>query len=307
MLPNFVIIGAQKAGSTFLDECIKEHPCVYMPRYETPFFEDPEYDENGLSNLEACFAKVNRHKLIGIKRPDYLGRPECPERIAQHLPNAKLIVVLREPVARAVSAYFWYLQVGILPIMPLNDGMRRLLDGEYASDFPKSREILDYGRYGQHLRRYLKYFDRNQMLILLHEEVRGTPRIAIVEAYRFLGLDETYEPRALTRNPKESVYSLPRLRWLAFANRHFFYNHHLYGQGLVALHRKTRTGARSVYNGLVAIDRLALAHLYGNPKPKLAPTLRAKMEQFYADDVQELEALLKRKLDSWHTGTFHAS
>ena len=76
MLPNFVIIGAQKSGSTFALRCLGEHPEVFMPTGETRFFEDPEYLRHDISDLEAIFRDASHKKALGIKRPDYLAKPE---------------------------------------------------------------------------------------------------------------------------------------------------------------------------------------------------------------------------------------
>ena len=123
MLPNFVIIGAQKSASTFLQVCLSEHPDVFMPPGETPFFESPDYENSDISRLESLFNNRSESKL-GIKRPSYIGKPEVPKRIEYHLPDAKLIAVLRNPIDRAVSAYFHYINNGFIPCINLEKGAR---------------------------------------------------------------------------------------------------------------------------------------------------------------------------------------
>jgi len=105
MLPDYIIIGAHKSASTFVHKCLMEHPDIYMPKDEIPFFEIPDYESSSLSELEKYF-KGRKEKRFGIKRPSYIGKPEVPARISNDLPDAKLIAVLRDPVDRAVSSYY---------------------------------------------------------------------------------------------------------------------------------------------------------------------------------------------------------
>lgn len=299
MLPNFLIIGAQKSASTFVHECVREHPNVFMPRQEIAFFQDPDYLESSASQFESIFNVVKNEKAIGIKCPDYLGRPECPERIRKHIPDAKLIVVLRNPVDRAVSAYYWFMQVGIIPVRPLEEGLGDVISGQYARQFPRSREILDYGFYYEHLMRYLKYFERRQLLILLQTDLQDSPRQAVSQIYNFLEIDESYVPRALTRQPKQSVYSLPRLRWLSMANRLFFYSYRVNADNKMALYPIENRLFRLCYYMMHGIDRYLLAYIFGNKREKLSPNTRSALVERYTNDINNLEKYLGQELTEW--------
>ncbi|MCB0375769.1 MAG: sulfotransferase, partial [Sinomicrobium sp.] len=90
MLPDFIIIGAQKAGTTFLLKHLRQHPDIYMPPEEVPFFEESSYHPNNLADLEKLFEGTGKVKLRGMKRPGYLAKPGCAERIHHHLPLTKL-------------------------------------------------------------------------------------------------------------------------------------------------------------------------------------------------------------------------
>jgi hypothetical protein len=126
MLPNFVIIGAQKSASTFLQVCLSDHPNVFLPNGETPFFESPDYEQSNVSDLERIFEKRSE-KRIGIKRPNYIGKPEVPKRIEFHLPHAKLIAVLRNPIDRAISAYYHNINYGFIPPINVENGIRKII------------------------------------------------------------------------------------------------------------------------------------------------------------------------------------
>ena len=176
-VPNFLIIGAEKSASTYVHACLKEHPEIFMPPDEISFFEDPEYSPNRIHEFTKLFDEIDTKKrAIGIKRPDYLGVWECSERIHRHLPDAKLIVILRDPMDRAISAYFHNMKMGLAPILDVNLGLTKIIDGEYADTYPRNDQIVEFGLYFKHLTHYLTFFDKNQMLIMLHNDFKKIGR-----------------------------------------------------------------------------------------------------------------------------------
>ena len=269
-----------------------------MPRHEIAFFQDPDYLESDISQLHSIFEGVKNQKALGIKCPDYLARKECPARIYKHIPDAKLIVVLRNPVERAVSAYFWYMQVGIIPIRPLDEGIKDMINGLYDEQFPRAKEIIDYGFYYEQLMRYLKYFNVRQLLILQQDDLKESPQQTISQIYKFLEIDEGFLPKALNNQPKQSVYSIPRLKWLAMANR-FFYTYRMDNNHMLALYPKKSKLSRMVYYLCVAVDRALLNFFFSNARVKISGTARALLEQKYKEDIDALGKFLGKELAEW--------
>lgn len=151
MLPNFLLIGAQKSATTFVHRCLCEHPNVFMPSGEIPFFKDPDYSQSDIESFERLFEKGYHKKAIGIKRPDYLHKPECPERIHRHIPSARLIAILRDPVDRAISAYYHNAKMGFAPLKHVNTGLLEVINGRHAEKYPRAAEIVEFGFYHKHL------------------------------------------------------------------------------------------------------------------------------------------------------------
>ncbi len=300
MLPAFVIVGAQKAGTTFLHEALRRHPALFLPRYETPFFEDPFYDPARVDRLESVLRGARPGQIPGIKRPDYLAQPACAPRLARHLPRARLIAMLRPPADRAISAYFWYAQVGLIPARPLADGLADLLQGDLAARHPRAVDILEYGCYGRQLRHLASHFPREQILVLLMDELRAGPEAILARVADFLGVDPAGMPADLGRRPKQAVYGLPRLRWLAVANRRFFYRP-VPGAAGPALARREALPAQLAYYFMVAVDRVVLRRLVANDPPALPPDLAFALADYYREDIADLEAYLERDLSAWKT------
>ena len=295
MLPNFLIIGAQKSASTFIHICLADHPEIFIPPGEIPYFENPDFEQISFDEFKNIFKNVTDEKAVGIKRPNYLAKGECPERIHHVIPKAKLIVVLRDPVARAISAYFHYIRDGFIPPRPLEEGMQDLLDGRYQKTFPRAQEIIDFGFYYQHMQRYFAFFDTEQVLILFHKKILQNKLEQIQRIYRFLDVNDSYVPeQQLDQRPQSAIYPLSRLKFIGFGNKHRY----TYNAERTRLFLKTQTFSdRAICKGIYMMDRLFLSYLFPNHKPSLSDCLKKRLYSLYKEDMRNLEELLQPKYE----------
>lgn len=303
-LPDFVIIGAQKAASTLLLVCLRQHPEAWLPEKEDPVFRDPVYGERSLTKLAEKYAGRTERRL-GLKCPDYLARPEVPARLHSDLSAPHLIVCLRNPVQRAISAYFWRMRWGLIPVDPAEEGLRRILDGGLREHDPTIGEILDWGLYAQHLNRYLEFFPRSKILILFDDDLRSDPEAVMRSAHEFLDIRPDVMPSRLRVKSNPGIYSLERLRFGQRRSKHMLqrdaartYASIAYPKGL----------ARRAYaNAVAAADRYVLSRRYPNDKPRLSVELENRMWQFYAADVAALQELCQRDLTHWDPARVNGS
>jgi hypothetical protein len=295
MLPKFIIIGAQKSATSYLQECLREHPQIFMPRGEIPFFETDHYAEDRIQELEGFFVHTAPGEIPGFKRADLLGHPECPERIHRHIPEAKLITVIRNPVERAVSAYLWYVKMGLLPLIPLNEALAKIATGGLQERYPRAQEILDYGYYHRNLERYLRFFHRNKLLVLRYDELEEDKLVSLEKVYSFLDIQRSYVPRALHKTPKRSVYSTFRLRFLNLGNR-FVYGDN---ENRARLARRGGGLRKLAIYSVAGVDRFLLAPVFSRDKSNLEPTVRRKLIDLYHDDLLALESMLGDDFSSW--------
>ncbi len=107
MLPTFLGIGTQRGATTWLANCLREHPDVFVPELKEASFFDIHY-RYGWHFYEGFFGGAQNVKAVGEITPDYLYCLKCPERIARHLPDVKLFAILRNPIERAYSAYIFF-------------------------------------------------------------------------------------------------------------------------------------------------------------------------------------------------------
>lgn len=296
LLPTFAVVGAQKAGSTDLAASLAQHPDVFLPPDEVPFFEDPFFAASDPAELTRALEPGRDRRHRGIKRPDYLGRPECADHLAATVPDLLVLVCLRDPVDRALSAYYWYVKNRMLPLLPADEGLARLLDGDLPTGHPHAGEVLAYGRYAHHLRRYRDRFPPKQVHVVLYDDLRAGPE-ALDAVHRFLGV-APHRP-APDRSTNPGVYDPRRLRWLRAGDR-FRFDWDAERTYTWRPRRRRRPLAALPHLAVVGVDRVVLARVLGNARPPLDHAVRARLRAFYADDLAALPALIGRPLpEGW--------
>lgn len=291
-MPSFVVIGAQKSASTFLQDQLSLHPEIEIPEGEVRYFEDPFYSEGKVAELPWLFHSANPDAVRGIKRPDYLGRPEIPERLARHLPWARLLVVLREPIARAVSSYYHFVRHGFVPLAPIDEAFEHLLADTWGERYPHAREVLAFGLYGEQLRRYLDHFPPEQLLVFEQRRLIADPEASLRTAFAFVGVDSGFLLPERKKVSNKGVYSTRRLQLLRTKNRTQFD----YTPQMDRRYPKQPTPWGWAYNaGVVGIDRLVLSHFDDGRPPELSPPVRQRIHDYYAPD----RLVLADVLDHW--------
>lgn len=199
---DFIIIGAQRSGTTSLYNYIISHPNVSPARNKEVHFFDINY-ENGIDWYWKQFTSLsqkyadNEKPITGESTPYYLFHPLAPKRIFKHLPKIKLIVLLRNPVDRAYSHYNHAIRVGneslsfeeAIKIEPerLREEEQKVLDGKNSPTYQRL-SYLARGVYAEHLERYLELFQKEQFLILKYEDFFASPQQYLNKVFSFLGL-----------------------------------------------------------------------------------------------------------------------
>jgi len=191
-LPTFLIAGAQKSGTTSMHLFLRAHSAVFIPQrpQELHFFDLDANYRRGLGWYAAHFVAAGpAHAALGQTSPLYIYSPQAPARIAAALPNVKLIFILRNPLTRAYSHYWHEFKKGYEPLpfpLAIEREPERLAQGPAAR---RHFSYVDRGRYAGQLARYRHYFSREQMLILLNENLRQDPVSTIDVCCSFLEIE----------------------------------------------------------------------------------------------------------------------
>ncbi|MBZ5739742.1 sulfotransferase family protein [Nocardioides mangrovi] len=289
-MPGFAVIGAQKSASTFLQDQMSLHPDIEIPEGEVRCFEDPFFSAGDADRLPELYHSPVGAAVRGIKRPDYLGRPEIPGRLHDALPDLRILVVLRDPVARAVSSYYHFVRHGFVPLLPIDQAVDALLAGTWDADYPRAPEVLTFGRYGEHLDRYLGLFPADRIAVFEQVQLIKHPQETLRSAFEFVGVDPDWPlPEQSVRVSNRGVYSPARLRLLRTKNRTRF----TYSDSMDRRYPRRMTPWGWMYNAsVVGADRLVLSRLDPGRPPELSEETRHALDDYYASDLDVLRGLL---------------
>jgi hypothetical protein len=191
-LPTFLLIGAMKAGTTSLFHYLGAHPQVATPQYKAPeFFIEESNWHRGIDWYRRQFPPVGDDVLaIGEASNSYTKFPRyrgVPGRIAEHLPDVRLVYVVRDPIARIRSHY-----------------ETRAAEGSERAPFSEAvfsnPVYLDYSRYAMQIEQYLEHFPREQLLVVASEDLRASRQATVRSVYEFIGVDPDFVPDELERD-----------------------------------------------------------------------------------------------------------
>jgi hypothetical protein len=293
-LPNFLVIGAPKAGTTTLNYALGQHPQIYMsPVKEAGFFwadgQQIDFQAPGAINLrnrlvtdlasyQALFDGAAGQPAIGESSVRYLASPQSPGLIRQFIPAARLIASLRQPADRAFSEYSHQLRDGIEPCQSFAEAIQQEHRGE--RDHWMACRYLPLGFYARSLKRYLKLFDRSQIHISLLEDLQTDPQGLLRGLFRFLEVDQSFTPDLSHKHNVSGVIRNPvvRLIWTRSKNIR------------AGLRRFTPPQFRHAASEWVIQDLVKL------PFP---PDLRLELTEYYRQDILQLQDLIQRDLSGW--------
>lgn len=282
-LPNFLMCGAGKSGTTTVWDILRRHPDVFMPvPKEHAFFTSAAYDRStyhrGIGWYETLFAAAGAHRAIGEASGAYLFDAQAPELIRRHVPDARLLFIFRDPVERAYSHYWQERKRGVA-LPPFADVIAKRL--------PPFDRLVRTSRYATHLQRYFAVFPREQMLCLRYEELRDDPGRLLARACTFLDID----PDRLgdVKRRRLNPAGQPRFDTLERVLRS--------GRVLAAARALAPDWMRPVGRRLLGRTK-GLNRMMVTPPPMSVDTYR-RLHAELGDEIDRLESLLGWDLRAW--------
>jgi len=296
-LPNFLIVGAAKAGTTSLYYYLREHPEIYLPEVkELRFFSampgnfrgpgDERVNKTIIKSLEEYklhYIHVNHEIAIGDVSPDYLYfyKNSIP-RIKKILKDPKIIIILRNPIERAFSQYLHFVR----------DGREKLSFEEALKAEEQRREqnwewawyYKDVGFYYKQVKAFLENF--SEVKIYLYEDFKRNPLNIIQDLYKFLGVDISFVPSNI--GLRYNVSGIPRnkiLHYFLTQNNILKSSIKPFIKALIPKHTRRKILEKILQKNLV--------------KPQMKPETREYLKELYKDDILKLQELIKRDLSHW--------
>lgn len=289
-LPGFFLIGAMKSGTTSIYRYLAQHPQLFLPNHKEPNYH--WVGERGAGEIRTETARISTltraayvdlfrgarpHQSVGEGSITYLVSPRAAARIAHECPDARFLLVLRDPADRAWSHFGFNRQRGNEP----HTDFGRALDEESsrcddeASGFPHG--YLWHGRYDRHLEVWQKLFPRERFCIQLYEDVCEDLPSVLRRFFTFLEVDADFEPDTSTRYNVTGESRGAAIAWL------------------LRRERVWTTVASRLPPRLSSIAGRALRR----PRPSLLPEHRARVIEALRDDVTRLQDRIGRDLSRW--------
>ena len=289
-MPAYIGLGAMKAGSAWLNQCLWEHPEIEPAiRKEVNFFNSADSFKKGVTHYRTFFQE-DSDKLFGEITPHYLFEPEVPERIYRLFPRVKLIVCLRNPVDRAWSHYKYGLAT---------QG-RVTVYKDFREAIEKDHSLIDYGRYAEQLKRYFNFFEKEQIKVFLYEDLTSNPVETVQDIYEFIGLRDTmYVPAAATARFNETGGRVVKI------SNKFLWRYLL--KARTVLHRAPTIEKHIKNTGIISDVKKKFRTFEGSTADTVkhkSPTAIPYEDKQYvleklSNDICSLEDILGRRLTTW--------
>ncbi|MEB3309869.1 MAG: sulfotransferase [Snowella sp.] len=291
-MPNFLIVGAAKAGTTALHTYLQQHPQIYMtPDKETNFFAfegqtlnfqgigDEAINQFSITNLatyQDLFAGVTSEIAIGEACPLYLYHPKAPHNIAQSLPDARLIIILRNPVDRAYANYLHLIRDDREPEKDFAQALQAEPE-RIEKNWEWFWHYVQLGYYGQQVKRYYDLFDKSQIRVYLYEDLVKHSDWLIQDLFTFLQVDTSFQPDMSIRPNKSGVPKNPLLHQLLTKPNPI--------KSLLKPLFPAKMRQKIQHNNLET--------------PKLSAEVRQSLTALYQEDLLQCQALIGRDLSAW--------
>ncbi len=290
--PNFFIVGAAKCGTTSLFDYLGQHPDIFTPVEKEPFFFGTDLQPDNYIKLSAylsLFAGAGSEKRLGEASVTYMFSEKAAEEIREFCPTAKIIIMLRNPVDMMYSLHSerlwagWENFKGFSEALDAEERRRQGIDvpsNVYSPKFLMYREIAAFSR---HIERFYSVFSRNQVLVVLLDDLKADPAKTYRRVLEFLEVDPEFKPDFHVANANKEIRS------------------ELLRKIITPPHWALQLGRRLLPFGL---RRKLLHSIYDlNMKPAtrkpLDPQLRQALLQEFSDEIHALEQLIGRDLSAW--------
>lgn len=276
MLPNFIYIGPDKSGSTWIYFALKEHPEVCLSSVKDIYFFDKYYYKGAKwyeKHFKKCIYKKNI-KAIGELSHDYLFSETALNKIKNLIPDIKLITSLRNPVDRAFSDYLHLKKHGLIKN-----------NEEFITALNKYPEIVEKGFYDIYLNNYFQFFLRDNFLVLFFDELLTNPVLYISKIYKFIGVDHSFKPSILNKKILEA--KKPRNESVAYAIKK-----------AAEIFRDLNLDV--IVGNIKNMDIVQkLLYVKYDTKPKIKDSDKKYLLKIYEPHIKNLECLLNYDLSFW--------
>lgn len=204
--PDFIGVGAQRSGTSWLYNCLIEHPNIFMPQKEVHYF-DKHCETKSIHWYDELFHQEGDKKVTGEFTPDYMFHQQTISEIHNHYPDAKLIIILRNPIERSYSAYNLFKSHG------------RFKDMNFEEALTAEPFLLEQSLYSEQIKNIYKYFKKEQVFIGFYEDISNQPLKLYQSVCDFLNVENNILPNSLkvvknssALSSAQNKFNIPKLQ-----------------------------------------------------------------------------------------------
>lgn len=204
---DFAVIGVQKSATTWLHECLREHPELDTKKSkdERHYYGGKVFMNKGENWYFDLFNNNGKPKVcVSV---DYIKDPSAPELLKQHNSRIKLLISIRNPLKRIVSAYYWYLRKNDIDFIGVNAALEKAMTDYSDGKNTSYSSLITRGLFSADIARYLEYFDTDQLKMIQFEEVPKDPKKLISEIFEYFEINNSFLPDSLFSKPKKNTYN----------------------------------------------------------------------------------------------------
>lgn len=286
---NCFLIGVQKAGTSSFYNWLSQHPQINAPQEmkDTHFFSYKKYSDKGTDWMESFYEPGTEKPVLLKGAVNYIYFPKVPQALKAYNEKSKFILILRDPVKRAFSAFQYFSKIGIEK-RSFEQAIKEEQQGNYASEESRGNfTYIDHGYYCSQINNWLNYFQKETLCIHIYEELFKSPEAALEKTFDFLGIDKTFKPKLVNENTTGVV----KYRWI---NNLFFTNPKLIN-ALKKLKVDKLIGFSARVNFLNWLRDWNTSSIKINGS-YLSPRIYQQLSEYYENDISDLSQLLKKDL-----------
>ena len=286
MKVDFFIVGAPKAGTTSLYHYLSEHPQVEMSSQKEPdYFSDKAIHEQGMYYAKNRVNTLDKYESLFVQKESvvygeasvsYLFYENVAEDIKKYNPNAKIIIMLRNPIERAFSHYLMDYRLGLI-----SDSFENVLakKSKHKNAHLFYQQYIEVSKYSKQIQRYLDFFEKDSILFIDYEDLKINVSKTVDQVYNFLHISTEF---AADINTKHNTFTMPKNKVIRLIYSFVFL-------------RKILTFLFPTY--LVKNIRVLL--FKSDKKPELLKETRSLLKRIFNDDIKNLEEVLSKDYSKW--------
>jgi len=286
--PNFYVVGAVKAGTTSIWAHLKRHPQVFLPRMKEPhYFADslspaPKkvsdlHCPGDVKRYQTLYANCGEVLAVGDASPSYLWDESAPRNIHRACPEARIVIIVRDPIERAYSQYLMNVSTGLEELPPLPAMQRDLAREEKG--WWGARLYVALGRYSAQIQRYFDLFGREQVAVFSFGELKRDSQAVFEQIAKHIGVDPEFI-KDMDVSKAENPFRMPRSRLLQQLSQS----------------RVTRQIRHAILPESVLAKMRTTKLLYNADKPVQDVESKKFLQNIYEPEMIAVEELLGRKL-----------